>query len=408
MDLCIARQPIFTKTLDLFAYRLEFRSGFDQALPALDPTVASAQLIAETVAHLGLHELTGGTRAVIPVSRTLLVGHYAAMLPRDHTVVEVGDEVPADQAAVSVCAELHRAGHRLAIPVSRRDPSRLLPRLPWADILIVDARTSPLPDPARIRSTTGTPITVLAAHVETQAMFQAAVAAGYDVFRGPFFTQPGPVRASNLPAWRLRYLTLLEAVLAPDSNILRVADIITRDVTLAYRLLRYVNSAYFGLPRTIRSIMDALLLLGERDVQRWACLMNLAALGDHAPAAIVVECAVRGRMCELIAQHCREAVSGGDAFLVGLFSLLDVLLDRPLAAVLADFPLPTAVKDALLGVRNPLREVLDCVLAYMRADWEQFATQIAGLGPVPTEVPQRYREAIAWAQDILPATDRVN
>ncbi len=408
MDLCIARQPVFTKKLDVFAYRLQFRSGLEQALPPLDLTTASAQLIAETVAQLGLEEITGGVQALIPVNRTVLIGQYARMLPKEATIVEVGDDSNADQPATTACEKLHRAGHRLAMPASRSQLGRLLARLPWADFLIVDARAGQLPVVSNMRSDTTPPVTIIAAHVETQAVFQQAIVAGYELFHGAFFTQPATVRASNIPTWRLRYLTLLEAVLAPNSNILHVADIIMRDVTLAYRLLRYVNSAYFALPRTIRSVMDALLLLGDREVQRWACLMNLAALGEHTPAAVVVESAVRGRMCELIATHTRGARAGADAFFVGLFSVLDALLDRPLAAIVAEFPLPGIVKDALLGVHNPLREILDCVLAYMRADWERFAAHLTGLGPVPTEVPQGYREAIAWARDVLPATQRLN
>jgi len=401
MDLWIARQPLLTKALALYGYRLECRPGLD-GLPPLDPTVASAQLIAATVAQLGLEELTGGARALIPVSRALLVGQYGALLPQDHTVLEVAGDVPADSAAVLACTELKRAGYALAVPAAA-DPARNAARLAWADLLIVDARTAPLPARDRLcRREARRPATLLAAHLATPARFEAAVAAGYDLFHGPFFTCPSPIRSAGIPTARLRYLSLLEAVLAPEVDLRQVADLIARDAALAYALLRYINSAFFAFPRPIGSVLEGLLLLGERAVVRWACLMNLAALGAQAPTELLVECAVRARLCELIAQHCREPVAAGEAFFVGLFSLLEVLLHRPMSAIVAEVPLPAGVKAALLGVRNPLRDVLDCVLAYVAAEWETFAARLAPLGPVPSEVPRRYREAVAWARDVLP------
>jgi EAL and modified HD-GYP domain-containing signal transduction protein len=244
-------------------------------------------------------------------------------------------------------------------------------------------------------------VRLLAEKVETPAAFQEAVTLGYHYFQGYFFAKPAVLQTKAAPEFRMTYLSLLQEVVKRDVDLRKVASIIGRDVTLSYKLLRYINSAYFGLRRTISSIPEALGLLGERELKRWAGLLSLASLASNKPAELVVEAALRARFCEGLAEDTGLVQRSEELFLLGMFSLLDAILDRPFEALLLELPIPPAVKAALLGGTGPLRDVFDCVLTYVTGDWDNLSARMDKLNLGEEEVPRRYREAVTWAQKVL-------
>jgi EAL and modified HD-GYP domain-containing signal transduction protein len=179
--------------------------------------------------------------------------------------------------------------------------------------------------------------------------------------------------------------------------------IISQDVTLSYRLLRRINSAAYGIRGTVSSVSEAVLLLGVDDLRRWASLLFLATLSVNKPPELVVESALRARFCESLAADTGLADHREDLFIVGMFSLLDAMLDRPLSELVAELPLAPAVKAALLGESNPFRRVLECAVAYISGDWTNLPGLVATLGLAEDTLPTRYREALIWVQKTLPA-----
>lgn len=407
MDLFIARQPIFTSKQEVYAYELLFRSGAANVFPEIEPNHASARVIADSLFNLGAQELTGGKRAFINMTRDLLVGDYGTLLPKDGTVIEVLETVTPDGKVVAACRRLKEAGYLIALD-DFTDKAAMAPLAEMADIIKVDVlATSKTERQALVKRHAPRGVRLLAEKVETPEAFREAVDFGYSYFQGYFFAKPAVLRAKSAPEFRLTYLTLLQEVVKRDVDLRRVAAIIGRDVTLSYKLLRYINSAFFGLRRTIASIPEALGLLGERELKRWASLISLASLGSNKPAELVVEAALRARFCEGLAEDTGLGQHSEELFLLGMFSLLDAILDRPLEVLLEELPIPPAVKAALLGAPGPLRDVYDCVLTYMRGDWENLSARMDTLGLGEEEVPRRYREAVAWAQKSLsvePAT----
>ncbi|HSB71345.1 MAG TPA: HDOD domain-containing protein [Candidatus Methylomirabilis sp.] len=402
MELFIARQPIFTEKQGLYAYELLFRSGPVNAFPEIDPTQASARVIAEGVFNLGLRDLAGGKRAFINVTRALLVGDHATLLPKDETVIEVLETVKPDDKVVAACSRLKAAGYLIALDdfAETGETARLFE---FADFIKVDfLATGPEERRALVKRHAPRGVRLLAEKVETPEAFREAVDLGYSLFQGYFFAKPAVLQAKATPEFRLTYLMLLQEVVKSDVDLRKVAAIIGRDVTLSYKLLRYINSAFFGLRRTIASIPEALRLLGEREVKRWASLLGLAALASSKPAELVVEAALRARFCEGLAEDTGLAHRREELFLLGMFSLLDAILDRPLLGLLQELPIPPTVKAALLGEAGPLRDVYDCVLTYVTGDWDHLSARMDALGLGEEEVPRRYREAVAWAQRALP------
>jgi EAL and modified HD-GYP domain-containing signal transduction protein len=406
MDLFLARQPIFTPKQRVYGYQLLFRPGTGAAGPELDPTQAAARVLVESLCTLGLEGLTGGRYAFIALTRELLLGEYATLLPKEHTVIEVRAEGTPDAKVVAACARLKAAGYRLALDNFVQTPG-MAGLVALADLLKVDFRTTP---PAERRALVSrhaaSEVRLVAAEVETPESFREAVALGYSYFQGFFFAKPAAVPAKATPEFRLTYLTLLQEVGKASVDFRAVAALISRDVTLSYKLLRYINSAFFGLRRTISTIPEALTLLGERELKRWASLLSLAALASRKPAELVVEAALRARFCEALADDIGLGPRREELFLLGLFSLLDALLDRPLPDLLKELPIPATVTAALLGERGPLRDVYECVRTYMQGDWDHLSARLDALGLGEEEVPRRYREALAWVQQALPAEPR--
>ena len=401
MELFIARQPIFTQQQQVYAYELLFRSGTANAFPEVDANHASARVMVDSLCTLGLETLTGGKRAFINMTRDLLVGDYATLLPKDAAVIEVLESVAPDEKVVAACQRLKEAGYTIALD-DFTEKAAMAPLTALADIIKVDFLTTrPGERRALVRRYGPRGVRLLAEKVETPAAFQEAVTFGYHYFQGYFFAKPAVLQTKAAPEFRLTYLSLLQEVVKRDVDLRKVASIVGRDVTLSYKLLRYINSAYFGLRRTISSIPEALGLLGEKELKRWAGLLSLASLASNKPAELVVEAALRARFCEGLAEDTGLVQNSEELFLLGMFSLLDAILDRPLEALLQELPIPPAVKAALLGGTGPLRDVFDCVLTYVTGDWDNLSARMDKLNLGEEEVPRRYREAVAWAQKVL-------
>ena len=408
MDLFIARQPIFTAKQAVYAYELLFRSGPANVFPDVDHNHASARVIADSLFNLGLQTLTGGKLAFINMTRDLLLGDYAVLLPRDEIVIEVLETVTPDAKVVEACRRLKATGYMIALD-DFVGKAEMAPLIALADIIKVDfLATRKAERLALVKRYAPRGVRLLAEKVETQEAFREAADLGYTYFQGYFFAKPAVMQATAAPEFRLTYLTLLQETVKPDLDFRRIAAVIGRDVTLSYKLLRFINSAFFGLRRSIASIPEALALLGEREVKRWASLLGLACLGANKPAELVVEAALRARFCEGMAPAAGLVHYTEELFLLGLFSLIDAILDRPLENLLQELPIPSMVKATLLGEASPLKDVYDCVLAYVAGDWASLSIQMDRLQLDEEEVPRRYREAVAWAQQALRAGDSTN
>ena len=403
MDLFIARQPIFTTQLTVYAYELLFRSSPANYFPDVDHTQASARVIADTLFNIGLETLTGGKLAFINMTRDVLVSDAGTLLPNDQAVLEILETVTPDDEVIAACRRLKDAGYQIALD-DFVDAEEYAPLVKLADIIKVDVlATAPAQRQAMVARYAPRGIRLLAEKIETQEMFHEAVNQGYTYFQGYFFAKPAMMKARSAPEFRLTYLRLLQEASRPDVDVRRMAAIISQDVTLSYRLLRRINSAYYGVRNTVSSIPEAVRMLGVDDLRRWASLLFLATLSVNKPPELVVESALRARLCESLAADTRLADHREDLFIVGMFSLLDAMLDRPLSELVGELPLSSEVKAALLGESNRLRDVLDCVVAYISGDWTNLPGLVAPLGLSEETLPTRYKEALIWVQKTLPA-----
>ncbi len=405
MQAFIARQPIFDQHQRVYAYELLFRSGPENACTCPDLDQAAAKVVMDSLLVFGLENLVGRARAFVNTTRPLLVDEYIAVLPSDVVVVELLETVEPDAEVVAACQKLKRAGYLIALD-DFCDGAAMRSLTDLADLIKVDMLATDVEERRALAERFGPRgIRLVAEKVENQDAFREAREQGYAYFQGYFFARPAILTRRTVPEFKLNYLRVLREVMRPEVDFRRLEASIRQDVTLSYKLLRYVNSAFFGLRNPVTSILGALQLIGEREVKKWASLIVLASMCSDKPAELVVEAAIRARLCESLSSLGGAGGQGEDLFLMGMFSVIDAILDQPLDIALEEIALRDEIKGALLGQPGAPRELFDCALAYHRGDWGDFMTLAGRLGIPEMALPQHYQDALAWAQRVFPAPD---
>ena len=227
---------------------------------------------------------------------------------------------------------------------------------------------------------------LLATDVDTPDEVARATALGFTAFQGDFFAKPDLTRRRRVGTGGVASLKAVAAVTAPDASFEDLEVAISSDVGLSLKLLRYINSAFFALPRTVESVREALTLLGTATVRRWAAVVALVSAADDAPDELVELALQRARMCEVLGGSTALDAADGH-FTVGLFSVADALLDSPMEEVLETLPFSDEIKAALLNREGPKGELLNTVVAYERREFPSDDGSLQGA----------YGEAVEWA-----------
>jgi EAL and modified HD-GYP domain-containing signal transduction protein len=248
-------------------------------------------------------------------------------------------------------------------------------------------------------------IRMLSEKVETDADFRWALRAGYDYFQGHFFARPVVMQGTQIPAIKLHCLRLIQEAHRPELDFTRLTTLISQDVSFSYKLMRYANSARFGRQSKIHSIRRALVVLGEYGIRKWIAIAALHTIAEDKPDELIRQSLVRGRFCELLGQASGQGVED-QAFLIGLFSMLDALLDRPLEDALAELGLAPNL-DAVLRGQASEDSVLDTIYKLVRryevGDWDAVECLAGRLGTPPELIGAAYQEALPWADEVARA-----
>src|ERR1700689_4711098 len=404
MDALVARQAIFDRDRRVYGYELLFRSN--AGLNEFDGTeggLATQQVLANSLLVIGLENLVGTKKAFVNFGRGPLLQGWHASLPRENSVIELLETVEPDDEVLQACRNLREQGYQIALDdfVLRPGCERLLD---VADLVKVEIQSIPRPEQkVRVRSWKARGLQLLAEKVETYEEFEWAKQAGYDYFQGYFFARPVIMRGRQIPAAKVHCLRLLQEAQRAELDFDRLEVLILEDVSLSYQLLRYVNSPLFALNSSIRSIRQALMYFGETELRKWIALATLSRTGENKPSELIRHSLVRARFCESVAKIAQKGLEQS-AFLSGLFSLLDALMDRPLEETLAAMGLAPEITAVLSGQapeRDPLAGIYQLALAYEVADWQR-VEEIAQRLKVPVaSLGEVYCSATGWASEVL-------
>ncbi len=359
----VARQPICDLDGRIRAYELLFRDADGRSAREVGGTTASASAIISAIADIGLRTVTGGHPAWINVTRELLGAGLVDALPLESAVLEILEDEPIDDELVALVERVVHRGATVALDDFQYSPAAdpLLRLARWVKIDVRAVGTDGFVEQVGLLRRFG--IGLLAEKVETQNELEACRRGGATLFQGYVFARPRTIERRTIRAGQAARLELIRRINDPAVAFDELQRIVTQDVALSYRFLRYVNSAIVGLPREITSIREALVLVGLDRVRRWATLVAAAHLAPTQPD-LLMTALIRAHMCAHIAR--RRGADENAAYTVGLLSLLDVLLDQPMSSIVQQVPLALAVGAALASGQGPLGDILGTVVDYER------------------------------------------
>jgi len=394
----IGRQAILDQQKKVYAYEILFRSGLKNAFdPNLDGNIATQSVMVNAMLDFGMNKLVSDKRAFINFTEQNLLTRAPKLLPSENVVVEILETVQPTPEILQVVQELKEAGYKIAL-----DDFVLLPGyeplIEMADIIKVDFRITADPEERKkLREILPKHVRLLAEKIETEEEFQQALDFGYVLFQGYFFCKPTVLQQKRLTSNALSKMRLLREVNRQNVDFSAITGVISSDTNLVHKLLTYINSAGIGLTNHVSNLKQATVLLGTSGVLRWVTLVSLQTFSEDKPPELFTLSLLRAKFCELIAQGLkRPGLTPDTGFLLGMFSLLDVLLSLPMEDVLKEVALADDINAALLGEDNDLRRLLDLVVAYEKGDWDAVITCSDRLNLPADQLKPTYDKVLEW------------
>lgn len=402
MEVFVARQPIFNTKKEVVAYELLYRNSRINSFNGIDGDTATSALITNSVLVLGLDSLTQNKKAFINFTFTHLKEETPLLFSKESLVVEILEDVIPDSKLVEICIKLKENGFVVAIDdFTAADIGRYEKLYPYVDIIKVDfMKCTPTQQADIVNELKSNKILFLAEKVEKEEEFVWAVKCGYSLFQGYFFSKPIIVDGKAITPSKIAQFQVLNELAKPEPDVNVLTAITKRDLSLSYKILRLVNSAAFRRTSEIKSIKQALVYLGLRELQKWLSFVIVRDMGADQPDELVWLVLVRAKFGEMVTKviGCPERES--EVFLMGLFSCIDVFFNRPIDEIIAKLPLASDVKDALLGKDNSLYLILRTVLSYEKGQWDLFGELSGKLKLDREKASEIYIEAVGWANQI--------
>jgi len=361
----LARQPIFDADLNLFAYELLFRSTYENSsgVPMIDGDRATTEVINRTFLELGLEKVLGNKRGFINLTRSFLTGERDLPFDNSQIVLEILEDIEIDDHILKSIIDLKNQGYVIALDdfIFKEE---LRPAVQAAEIIKIDLLA--LTEAELIEHVTilqKENVALLAEKVETEQQFELCKKLGFKYFQGYFFCKPTILNDKPLPDNKASALRILSELQKEDIDIDSIEMLISQDASLSYKLLRTLNSAAFGLPRKIESIRQGITMLGPKTIKSWVTIIAYSD-AEASTSELLTTALVRAKMSELLAGSF-DCIPD-TAFLVGLFSPLDAILQKPMAELLDTIPLNDDVKNALLNGDGKLGNLLNFVIPYQQ------------------------------------------
>lgn len=401
MDVFVARQPIFNRDKNIYGYELLFREGTANFFTGIDGNTATSKVLSNTFFTIGIEQLTGNHLAFINFTQDLLLQYIPRLFPREKLVIEVLEDIKPDEEIVNACKTLSQKGYQIALDdfLYRPDMKDLIA---LADIIKFDFRATK-PDEIKeiIKKISREKLQLLAEKVETYEEFETALGMGFEYFQGYFFSKPEVLKGKDISSAQMNMLEIMAEINKPDFQFKKLEEIITRDVSISYKLMRYMNSAYFRRAAKISSIKDAIVLLGEKGIKNFLSLITMTRLAENKPDELIRSSIIRAKFCELAGAICRCGMDTSELLTMGLFSSIDAILDDTMENLMIKLPLSDQLKTALVNKDGNLSNYLELAIAYDKGDWDKVSECSKDIGIDDNELPKIFFEAINWADAII-------
>lgn len=397
MSVFVARQAIFNRSKKVVAYELLFRDSPKNYFPDIAEGQATARLIMENQLNLGTRHITSGKKALINIGPESLKLDLCAFLPCQDVVIELLETIEPTDDNYELCRGLFHSNYKLALDdfVYKPQWDRFLKLV---KLIKFDIAITPLSEiqPIVTKLQAHKQIKILAEKIETQEDYELAFDMGFDYFQGYFFAKPTMIKQNDIDYNYGLVVAIYAEIMKQSPDIKTIASLFELDAALAYKLLRLINSGVFPIQSQISSLKQALVYLGHERLKKFVSLIVTAHTAGKKPAELMQVCVVRARFCELVAKKVNKSQSG-EAFLTGLFSLLDAILDQPMSLLVEKLPFPDEIKTALLGDKNTHYYILNVVKAYETGSWWALEQAVLLLNIDSAILPPLYQQSVDWA-----------
>ena len=397
MEIYTARQPILNVKKQVVAYELLFRDSQKNCFPTdVAPDIATAKLLTSSYLNIGLDEITEGKPALINFPMTTLSDHLVNMVPYKNIIVEVLETAEPSDENFEILVKLFHQGYTLALDdfIYSTAWDRFLP---FVKLIKIDIIETPLSSIAHlIPLFRQNKIMLLAEKVETHEEFLQAKDLGFDYYQGYFFYKPEILIGVEIESSQPFLMSIYHEVMKEDYSYRKLESFFEHDMDLTYKLLRFVNSVFFGHTNEFSSIKQAIVYLGAIQLRKFICLIVLAKLNPQKPTVLIQNTILRARLCEQFAKIMGLNKLIEYAFLTGLFSTIDAILDRPMEKVLMSLPLAEEINIALIEHTGSLAECLAFVIAYTEGDWDIINNFIHTYDIEPANLISSCDEAYQW------------
>ena len=401
----VAKQPILNTMRETVAYELLFRNGLSNGFPkGISAEQATTTLISEQFLDQSITKLVGNCWCFVNFPYSLIVDRLVDFFPVDKVVIEILEDCKPDDHLLKSIKELKSKGFRIALDDFTMDDAWIR-FLPYTDIIKFDFKAYPLSQIQNfIQKNQGYDIKFLAEKVETEEEYQFAIRLGFSLFQGYFFSKPQIVANKSLSQNQLVVIQLLKEVSQKDLDYDAIENLLKRDLSLAYKLLRYVNNVRYG-SQHITSFRHATVYLGREELQRFVTLISATSLGTNTPYELYHLSLARAYFCEYLSKFRQGHTDPQEAFLCGLFSLMASIMSRPLTEILESMPISDNVKHALLDDSGELAFYLNFVKDYETLAFDTVKLRAQKMGLSEEQTIKFYTEANEIATTILKNND---
>lgn len=401
MDAFIARQPIFDNNKNVFGYELLYRDGdknfFDMSVAS---NIATSIVLMNSYLSFGIDNLVDNAKAFINFEQKLIKFDVPLLLDQNKIVVELLEDIVPDKVFMEKIRQLKSKGYTIAMD-DYVEGYTFDDLVELADIIKVDFFGN---TPEQIKNICtrwkGRGKLLLAEKVETEEVFQWAQRVGFDYYQGYFFSKPIMMKSKKLEDSAFRYAELLEELNREEPDNKRIAKIVETDATLTYKLLKLVNSK-FALVSNVSSIKHALAILGVEAFKKWLSLALMQQLSLNKPSELLKLSLIRAKFLERLGEQSNLRRYTNELMLVGLLSVIDAMLEKPMEEVLEDLPLAQIIKDTLNKKDTVLLQAYDMALGYERGSFRPAAEYCNSINFDCSKLASLYYDAIKWSIDLF-------
>lgn len=409
MEIFIGKQPIFNKHEMIVAYELLYRSkNKNQAPGTIDGNMATVDVLINSFLSIGIEELANGKPVFINFTEELLMADFLDRFNPEKLVIEILEDVIITQSIIQRVRELKSLEYRIALDDFTLDVFTTMHEhlLPFIDYIKIDFMLTTPEERQQIKDkilSLNPTIKFLAEKVETREEYDEALKAGYILFQGYFFQHPQIVSSKEIPPNTLQYFRLLALLKSEDADVSEVSEMIECDISLTYKLLHLINSSESRGRTKIRSIHQAIMLLGLTELQKWIYLLAIRDT-KHTETDIFDELLqtslFRAKVCEQLARM-KGYRNHSEYFLIGMFSNIDSLLQRPLDKIIAQLPFSEDIKNTIVHKNTAMTPILQLSIALNSLDWEKISSLCEELAIPTDQADLIYYNTLEWIQLVL-------